>query len=104
MLELHHTLAELHFSECAGEGIEFNYCPDLKLFAENCDFHRALFNDSNISGKLSCCCLSESDFSNSVCTDLNFVNCQMRELNISGSSGVVSGEDSDDNDFDFDFE
>ena len=103
-LELNHTLAELHFVDASGEGIDFNDCPDLKLIAERCHFLRGQFYDCKISGKLTNCCLSESIFFNCDCSDLAFVECKMRDLGITDSAGVISGKDDDDNEFDFDFE
>ncbi len=104
--EFHHTLANLTFNSCSGEALELNYCPDLTINAENCDFHRAEFVDGRLKGTLKNCVLTDSDWYATDATELSFVSCGMRELNISGSTGVAiaAGDDDDDDDFDLDFE
>ena len=97
-LELHHVQAEMNFSQCAGQCSEFNYSPDLRVCADDCDFHQSQFNDSTISGRFSHCILSESDFLNSNCTGLDFVECKMRELNITDSIGIEIAVRDDQND------
>ena len=92
-MELHHTLAELTFEQCAGEAMQANYCPNLHLIAKNCDFHRAEFVDSVFLGEMENCILTDADFYGSNCTDLRFKDCSMRELNISGSIGLDIEDD-----------
>ena len=94
-VEFHHVQEEtaLNFCQCAGQCIEFNYSPDLIIRAEDCDFHEGQFNDSRISGRLSQCILTNSDFLNSDCIGIDFQGCTMREMNIDGSSGVICGDE-----------
>ena len=105
--EFHHTLANLTFNSCSGEAMELNYCPDLTICAEFCDFHRAEFVDGHFKGTMKQCVLTDSDWYSTDATQLDFVACGMRSLNISGSSGVTvatGNDDDDDDDFDLDFE
>ena len=99
-MELHHTLAELTFQECAGEAMQASYSPNLKISASNCDFHRAEFVDSVFLGEMQNCFFTDADFYNSDCTRLRFKDCKMRELNIQGSVGIWIS-DNDDDDFEF---
>lgn len=101
-MELHHTLAALKFQECAGEAMQASYSPNLKIFARNCDFHRAEFTDAVFLGEMENCILTDADFYASDCTRLRFKDCKMRELNIQGSVGI-SISDNDDGEEDFEF-
>lgn len=102
-MELHHTLAEITLTNCAGEAIEINYCPALVIHAENCDFHRGGFMDGTFSGRMEKCILSDADFIGSDCTQLVFKDCKMRDVGVAGSTGINIVADNDE-DFDFDFE
>ena len=93
-MELHHTLAEVTFQECAGEAMQASYSPNLKISARNCDFHRAEFVDSVFLGEMENCIFTDADFYGSDCTRLRFKDCKMRELNVSGSVGLDIEDDS----------
>lgn len=104
--EFHHAPLKLDIANCSGEQAEFNYCPDLQITAENCDFHRVEFCDSVINGTLKGCILTDADFSGSNGANAVFDECRMRDINTSGAIGINADkdEDEDDDDFDFDFE
>ena len=102
--EFHHVSLKLAISNCSGEQAEFNYCPDLQLTAENCDFHSIEFCDSVINGTLKKCVLSNGDFSGSNGAAALFDECRMRDINKSGAVGINADKDDEDDDDDFNFD
>ena len=101
-VEFHHAGGAFTFNSCSGEAAEFNFCPAFTIYAENCDFHRAYFLDGKITGEMKNCIFTDADFYGLDATELAFVDCRMREINIGGSVGINIADEKDDDDFDFD--
>lgn len=105
--EFHHTALAVKMSGCNGGRIEMNFCPQLTINAEKCDFHRGEFTDGTLSGTMNECVLTDAYFNGSNVEDLTFTECRMRDITKNGAVGFEKDDgddeiDLDEIDFDFD--
>ena len=77
----------LIMKNCSAYRTEFNGCQNLSFLAENCNFNRAEFNDSTVSGKFVQCDLTSSEFNRSDLAGLEIVDCAIHNMETEDSSG-----------------
>lgn len=95
-VEFHHISLNAKMVSCSGECIEINFCNDMTIYAENCDFHRGEFLDSNYHGKMINSTFSNADFSGSDGSDLTFEKCTLRDISKNSSVGIAEKKNDDD--------
>lgn len=103
--EFHHTDLEIVLTGCSAGGIEINYCPAVRIDAENCDFHRGEFTDGLLRGTAKKCVFTDADFSGSDGREMDFPESGLRDADTRSATGISvrNGGDDDDDDLDFDF-